>query len=365
MKSSLIAYLILSAWFGLALASENPHGVGIGFDLKYSYGTAALSYLNGTIKEIVRVNTTDEYQKTIRKLSFHAFTHFAPPYPGPAQRLRDWPRQNLRKFRKSIGRPASQDVYQISTLVRDLKHATEEILGFSIQAASASVPNIPAIYDEDLYDSFEYVGLEYIQIIPNPSYEGRLLLFEPFAAIAGHGFGLCPDIENPMICWEGDGFTDSYWVVDYTKSSLFASYLRTFSSGPYSGIDSAAHSYWLGSDARSNTDEDFYWREVSSVLFSPLLKSDCRQPSKIIVLGESSTDEKFREVFYNVSRRYFGDDIPPIFDGDPVYSSAKGVAELVRRSVYLPKPERPESIPQEASWPPKTGPKGEQDPVEL
>lgn len=78
---SVIAYGILWVCIGLTLAAENPHGIGIGFDLKYSYGTAALSYPNGTIKEIARVNTTDEYQKTIRKLSFYAFTHNAYVFP--------------------------------------------------------------------------------------------------------------------------------------------------------------------------------------------------------------------------------------------------------------------------------------------
>lgn len=38
-----------------ALTFGNPQGIAVGFDLKYSYGTAAISYPNGTVKEIARV----------------------------------------------------------------------------------------------------------------------------------------------------------------------------------------------------------------------------------------------------------------------------------------------------------------------
>lgn len=65
---------------------------------------------------------------------------------------------------------------------------------------------------------------------------------------------------------------------------------------------------------------------------------------RIIPLGESSTDERFSEVLYDTMESYFKEGIPPIIDTDPVYGPAKDVSELVRRSVSLPKPERPDAI---------------------
>lgn len=64
-------------------------------------------------------------------------------------------------------------------------------------------------------------------------------------------------------------------------------------------------------------------------------------PTKIILVGESSRDPAFRERFDDVLGEFFKDDVPPIFDEDPIYVQAKGVAEFVRRSAYLPKPVKP------------------------
>ncbi|KAI1395812.1 hypothetical protein F4819DRAFT_477291 [Hypoxylon fuscum] len=40
-------------------------------------------------------------------------------------------------------------------MVRALKGAVEESLGFPTQAASVCVPNFPGLYDEDLYDAMK------------------------------------------------------------------------------------------------------------------------------------------------------------------------------------------------------------------
>lgn len=51
-----------------ALTFGNPQGIAVGFDLKYSYGTAAISYPNGTAKEVARVSSNDCYRDPLRKL---------------------------------------------------------------------------------------------------------------------------------------------------------------------------------------------------------------------------------------------------------------------------------------------------------
>ncbi|KAI1255004.1 hypothetical protein MGN70_003067 [Eutypa lata] len=140
----------------------------------------------------------------------------------PNERWGDWPRRQERKLRKTVGLPASGDVGNISTLVRELKEATGKYLGVSIQSASACIPTFPAIYDEDLYE--------------------RL------------------NIKHPETCWEKDnGFEGYYYVVDYPNSSLFASLLRMNWKGPYTGRDLLEYSLKLGSDFQHKTpDEDHY-----------------------------------------------------------------------------------------------------------
>jgi hypothetical protein len=69
----------------------------------------------------------------------------------------DRPRLAWRNFRKSLGLPTSSDVGALSVVIKALKEETEETLGYSITGAAASV------HDKDLYDAFEYAGLDYLQ----------------------------------------------------------------------------------------------------------------------------------------------------------------------------------------------------------
>ncbi|KAK6086219.1 hypothetical protein SCUP234_02432 [Seiridium cupressi] len=341
-------FIILSTLFQAwpVQALEKATNISVGFDLNDSYGTAAISFPNGTSQRIARVYGNQAYRDTLHKLSLWSSQHEAPPYTTPVQRSKDWPRQQERKARKAAGLPASEDVGAISSLVRALKEETEKAVGFSITSAAASVPLFPAIYDEDLYDSFEYIDLEYLQMIQY-SYRGPLLTYEPAAALAGHGFALCSNIAHPQACWKkDDGFWhEYYYIVDYTKSSLLAYHTGTFSEGAYDIKVAQEYNLFLGSDARfDNPNEDHYWDGVRQVLLKPLLARSYQMPTKIILVGESSDDPAFREHFDDVLEEFFKDAVPPIFDQDPVYVQAKGAAEFVRRSAYLPKPTKPQVV---------------------
>lgn len=207
------------------------------------------------------------------------------------------------------------------------------------------MPRFPAIYDEDLYDSFEYLDLEYIQVIGS-NYMGKYMIFESQAALTGYNLSVCPDIEDPASCWPDQPLNDTYYVVDYTKSSLHAYQLYTFSGGVYDVSELAEHRIDLGSDAQwDNPNEQYYWEEVRQTLLKPLLRRLGDIPARIVVVGESSGEQRFRECLHEVLESYFkGEEISPVLDGDPLYVQAKGVAELVRRSKYLPKPHKPDAL---------------------
>lgn len=276
-------------------------------------------------------------------------THPSPPYDSSTERWNDWPRQQKRKLRKLFGWPASYDVGVIGAFVRALKEETERVVGFNITSAAASVPAFPALYDEDLYDAFEYAGLEYIQLIQFSPHK-QLLTWEPKAAVAGHGFGLCPNIEHPQECWKvWEGFWDDvYYIVVYTRTSLAAYHYYTFYDGVYSGVVHPRFYLGFGNDPtcepirspRGHRD----WEQARLMMLQQLQVNDGKKPTKIILVGESANDPEFRSQLDEVFEEFFTDGVPPIFDRDPEYIQAKGVAELVRRSAYLQKPQRPEGV---------------------
>ena len=330
----------------------------IGFNLKFGYATVTISHQNGTIFGTQRVESNEVYKSAFRKLASRDYCHYAlvrslgystrpntrsrPPYFTPQARWSDYCRQLIRRGRKAVGLPASYDVAAIATVIRDLKIAAEKMLGFEITAAAASVPRIPAIYDENLYNSFEYVGLESLQIT-EATYHETFLTYESMAALAGHGLAVCPNITDPNTC-PIETLQDNYIVIDYTKESLFA--YSTHARSAYYVIKSAAFDLDLGSDAQHNYPyEEHYWYAVRQILLRPFLEN-INNPIKNIILGgeESSINNTgFREILNDVIEEFFLDKpVPEIIARDPEWVQAKGVAELVRRRPYLPIPVRPE-----------------------
>ena len=90
-----------------------------------------------------------------------------PPYRDAADAIKDIPRQRLRRERKAQGLPASEDVGTLSVMLRALRDAAESYLGHEISSALAATPNLVALYQEDVDDAFEYLGLENLDD-PNP-----------------------------------------------------------------------------------------------------------------------------------------------------------------------------------------------------
>lgn len=58
-------------------AIENAANVSVGFDLKDSYGTAAISFSNGTSRKIAVAYGNRAYRDTLHKLSLWSSQHEA------------------------------------------------------------------------------------------------------------------------------------------------------------------------------------------------------------------------------------------------------------------------------------------------
>lgn len=94
-----------------------------------------------------------------------------------------------------MGLPASEDVGLLAKVISDLRDKVEDYVDKHIESAAMAVPNLIALYQEDLQDALEYVGLRYLPL--SVKYD---VLYETSAAYARYGFGLCSDFEDRTAC---------------------------------------------------------------------------------------------------------------------------------------------------------------------
>lgn len=248
------------------------------------------------------------------------------------------PRQQWRKFRKWLGFPASAEVGIVSALLRDLKDVAEDVLGFEVTSGGASVPWYPAVYDEDIGDAFDYLGVEYLQIIWY-KFLRTYLTYDDMVALAGHNLALCSDIKNASTCWDGS-LRDNYFIVHYSKHEIRMDLIITYNMGAYDFYPSTRRIPELGSD---HIGDAYYWLSLRYQLLMWEYLLAVYRPSAIILTGESVQEPGFRQCVLESMIEMFGIAVPPILDDDPEYVQAKGVAELLRRRRYLPEPTRPSS----------------------
>lgn len=202
-----------------------------------------------------------------------------------------------RNFRKSMGLPTSNEDGALSSTIKALKEKTEDILGREIKCSAASVPRFSAIYDEDLYDAFEYAGVEYTQINwrTNPR---TYLTYETQVALAGHNYLLCWDYSSEYACHGEDLLQNlnPYLLVTYTVSDLIVSRIAAHAHGLYYRDEWAAIDLGMGQESPlRKTDGALYWNKVHDILLQPLQQetSHWYTPSKIIFVGESASEPQF------------------------------------------------------------------------
>jgi hypothetical protein len=202
-----------------------------------------------------------------------------------------------------------------------------------ISAATLSIPNLAALYGEDLRDTFEYLSLVYLEVFPFFNHQP---IRSTMTAYAGNGRGLCTDYRNATACEGEENSMESFHAltVSYTHASLTASLSRMASARFLEETD-AAQDLRLGYDARhDNSNEDFYWEMVRDDLAYPVVQSPIpRNVSIVLVSGDAAEIPRFREILSEVVNRIIGGE-PEVVDRDPTYSAAKGAAELAKRSIF-------------------------------
>lgn len=242
----------------------------------------------------------------------------------------------LRNARKKLGLPASKDVGTLSNMIDLLRQQASFAVGEPISAATVSIPHLAALYGEDLTDAFEYLSLVYLEFYPFAGY------FTPIragsAAYAGNGVGLCADYTRPAACEDEERRIQSFYAltVSYTHASLTTSQAH-MSNAYYLEEMPTLEDLRLGYDARHRVEEgeETYWDSVRNMLRYPVVTSPVqRNITKALVYGDAADEPKFREALGQVLGEVVIGGEPEIFDRDPEFSAAKGVAELAKRANF-------------------------------
>ncbi|KAK2781571.1 hypothetical protein FQN53_000512 [Emmonsiellopsis sp. PD_33] len=315
------------------------HEFGVGFDLTSPYGTAAISYTNGTVVNVAKIDASSAYQEAMARLSLRSSAHLHPPYNALNDYFRDQPRQLLRKARKAAGLPASSDVGELAQLVLSLRSATETHLsGTKISGAVATIPHLPALYQEDLEDAFEYAGLIYI---PHQPYWNGGLLSETAAVYAGNGFGMCSNYTDDELCQDEkrnppyQAVNENVLSISYTRNALISTWATEGMGFAFPAADRFQEGdFKLGSARRyDNPKEEYYWAAVRDVISRPVFMANDnidRETHRVLLHGEDALDERFRDVLSDVLQDVLPNN-PPVFEMDTLYAAARGASEMAKR----------------------------------
>lgn len=257
----------------------------------------------------------------------------------------DWPRQRLRSIQKKLGFPASEDVGKLASVIRGLKEAAEkQVAPYKVTSAVVGIPHIPALYEEDVADAVEYVGMEYFTV----KNWFRPMIWETAIGYAGYAQGLCSNYKDISACHEEQSRmpNEPILAVSYTANALTMAWpLMHTAFGLWEPTYRMKIKVDLGSDNKTSLGEDYYWRSVRyefHELFSRLRTS---KPEAVIVMGDQADDEMFQKVIDEAAAG-FGTN-PNIFKNDSTFAAAKGAAEFMKRSPY--RGSMLQSMPQETA----------------
>jgi hypothetical protein len=228
-------------------------------------------------------------------------------------------------------------VGELAKLIASLRSAVEVYLGgHKISGAVATIPPLAAMYQEDLEDAFEYVWLI---CLPHYPYWYGGIFPESGAVYTGNGFGLCSNYTDRVSCGEENRnpphqpMHENVLSVSYTSGILTSTWSIESTGFAYPGSDIfKVVDLKLGWDKRhEHPIGDFYWEAVRDAIIKPAVEASYyhhRKTDKILLHGDHSTDGH-QKVLREVVEKAL-ENIPDIFELDPVFSAVRGVAEMAK-----------------------------------
>lgn len=265
--------------------------------------------------------------------------NISPPYNSLPDFFRDQPRQAARASRKAAGLPASSDVGELAKLIKALLSEVKTHLGGrQISGAVATIPHLTALYQEDLEDAFEYVGLIYV---PQYPYWYGGIFPESGAVYAANGFGLCSKYKNTTSCREQHENPphqpqhENVLSISFTSGMLASTWSVESMGFAFPASDQVIFvDFHLGLENRNdNPNDDYYWEALRDAVVKPALEAENywkKKTTKVLPHGDCATDEQFQKVLREVLSRAL-EPTPEIFMIDPVYAAARGAAEMAKR----------------------------------
>ncbi|KGO52914.1 hypothetical protein PEX2_048130 [Penicillium expansum] len=294
----------------------------IGISLTAAYGTISLRHSDGSFEDLARVEGDSSYIEMMRRLSSPAASHPSPPYSSMDDMWDDIPRQAWRSFRKKIGLAASPDVHVMSQLVKKLLSLSKSA---TLPYVIISYPGMEALYEEDIYDMAEYLGL--------PKLTGIYEYYpqEAYAAYAGHGLGLCEHFKDKDRCKDEGNQLPMHetLLVEYTDQAilLHITYLRTVNVDRGSADPLVTASFELGANSRVDKHAshvaEFVHQFLSAWFEGPLL------PDELLVIMTGTRDEAIEGAIQEAAERV----VPKtqIIASKSEFIASRGSAELAWR----------------------------------
>jgi hypothetical protein len=257
--------------------------------------------------------------------------------------VKDYKRQWARYFRKLAGKPASTDVAAYAAILKSLKTQTDTFLAAynlgPLELAFITVPNLRALYLQDLIDAGSYAG---VQLLTLPTWlyrtgdAGQYPVTEINTAFGGNGFGLdalhpnTTSVSLPNSPSAESSDNSNRFSVLFTKTALTAHVSVSCAAWFYAA--SGITNFTLGSPPPNDLyPSSPYWTTIRANLQAGL-DSYYRSwdLAHVLSYGELAHNVVFHHILREeVLVRRKDDEVEPVFSSrDPVFAAARGAAEL-------------------------------------
>jgi hypothetical protein len=184
-----------------------------------------------------------------------------------------------------------------------------------VSHAIASVPDIGALYVEDIYDAFEYLDISYLE---SPSaWRHWDAIHTTDAILMGNRIQFCKT-ESPLTC-------DWFMAVSYTDKALRTSIGRV----PYPVQEFPRKEHFdLGYDAlHQESDEASYWMRVRSVIrFNLAYYHGYSNITHLLLSGDAAHIPEFRQILQEEMDSHF-DIQPTVIDDHLIYGASRGLSK--------------------------------------
>lgn len=328
--------------------------------MTFAGSTAAIHYQNGTVVQVAQVDAdpdyvvlmmesvnppkpqpqTDRWERLLSwidwKLRQLIDDYAEPPRYSPLERWRRW-------WNKRNGQPATDKTSILSRLLRDLKNATEAILGQPIDRVAFTSPSLAGLMTDDVNDALEFLGLR-SWIDDSDYYPDHIL--EADAVYAANGYGLCNNYHDLFEYWdEFEGqFAPEILFISFSNHLLYTAIFQP-EQGVALGGSYSEHDIQLMDFTQGNMLPAAFWDRVRQ----HILGLPWEYPlTHVLLAGESANHDQFRAVVVDalaeLSTRFpqtntqdyrsLNTTINSITAGtavDPTFAAARGAALYARR----------------------------------